>query len=248
MLLQTLLRPAASVALGWYYKSIEVANVERIPREGPIFVAVNHPNALIDALVVGDVMPRQVMLLAKATIFVPVVGALLKRAGVIPVRRAADEHAKQDSNVRTNEHTNERTKHAASTASPDPSRNASTFGAVADALEKGNAIVIFPEGRSHDEPAMAPLRTGLARMAFMARDERHVRGIKIIPIGILFERKEEPRSRVLLQVGEPVDVDHFPSGPNAVASLTETVAQRLAAVTLNFENAEDAARISRAAE
>jgi 1-acyl-sn-glycerol-3-phosphate acyltransferase len=227
-----MLRPAAGVALRWYYRSVEIANEERIPRDGPIFVAVNHPNALIDALVVGIAMPRPVMFTAKATIFVPFVGAFLRRAGVVPLRRAADEQQAA----------------TAQKPSPDPSRNASTFGAVADALEKGNAIVIFPEGRSHDEPAMAPLRTGLARMALMARDERNVHGIRIVPIGILFERKEEPRSRVLLQVGNPIDVDACSSGAGAVASLTELVAQRLAAVTLNFECAEDAARINRAAE
>lgn len=236
MLLQTLLLPVARTALRWYYRDVAVANAERIPRDGPIFVAVNHPNALIDALVVGSVLPRRVRFLAKATLFAnPVAGAFLSRAGVIPLRRASDEqpHASMAADA---------------PATPDPSRNAAAFGAVADALARGAAVVIFPEGRSHDDPHLAPLRTGLARMSLMARDERTVRGIRIVPIGILFERKEEPRTRVLVQVGEPIDVDEVASHGNAVQALTERVAQRLASVTLNFETAEDAARISRAAD
>ena len=32
--------------------SLDTANVERIPRDGPIFLAANHPNSLTDAMVV----------------------------------------------------------------------------------------------------------------------------------------------------------------------------------------------------
>jgi hypothetical protein len=44
-------------------------------------------------------------------------------------------------------------------------------------------------------------------MALQAYQQHGVRGVRIVPIGLLFERKESPRSRVLLQVGEPIDVD-----------------------------------------
>jgi hypothetical protein len=90
---------------------------------------------------------------------------------------------------------------------------------------------------------MAPLRTGLARMALMARDERGVRGIRIVPVGLLFEQKAEPRTRILLQVGEPIDLDTLGSGPSTVATLTELIDRRLRAVTLNFESQADAERI-----
>ena len=233
LLLQTLLRPAARTALRWYYRSISVANGDRIPGEGPVFLALNHPNALIDALVIGSILPRQVRFLAKATLFAnPVLARFLRAGGVIPLRRASDE-AKLAGNAN---------------AVPDASRNVEAFAAVARALADGEAVVIFPEGRSHDEPQLAPLRTGLARMALQARDEHRVRGIFIVPVGLLFERKEAPRSRVLVQVGDPIHVDAFADGPNAVNNLTETVRERLHQVTLNFETAEDAARIRRVGE
>jgi hypothetical protein len=110
-------------------------------------------------------------------------------------------------------------------------------------MAEAACIVVFPEGKTHDEPYMAPLRTGLARMALMARDERGVRGIRIVPLGLLFERKAEPRTRVLLQVGEVIDVDAVAPGPSAVATLTELIEQRLRAVTLNFESQADAERL-----
>src|SRR5689334_2687518 len=128
-----LLRALAGVALRWFYRSIHVEGRERIPRRGPILFVVNHPNALVDALLVGWVVPRRVLLTAKATIFRNAVGAaLLRWIGVVPLRRASDEKNPRD--------------HL------DPTRNENTFLAVRQALQKGGAVLIFPEGKSHDEP------------------------------------------------------------------------------------------------
>jgi 1-acyl-sn-glycerol-3-phosphate acyltransferase len=187
---------------------------------------VNHPNALVDALVVGACLPRRVGFTAKATIFTnPLLARFLTRAGVVPLRRAADE-ARQGGD-----------------APIDPSRNAASFDAVAQALADGRAIVIFPEGKSHDDPKLAPLRSGLARMTLHAVQQYGVRGLRIIPVGLLFERKEQPRSRVLMQVGEPIAVDPLVDAGVQVSTLTELVANRLQSVTLNFASAEDADRL-----
>jgi 1-acyl-sn-glycerol-3-phosphate acyltransferase len=220
------LLPVVRVALRWYYRSVSTTGLQRIPRHGPIFLAVNHPNALVDAMVVGGVAPRRVGFTAKATIFAnPIAARFFTRVGVVPLRRAADE-AKQGNE-----------------AANDPARNAASFDAVAEALAKHAAIVIFPEGKSHDDPRMAPLRTGLARMTLHAAQQFGVQGIRIVPVGLLFERKEQPRSRVLVQVGEPIDVDALLAAQVQVSTLTNIVAERLAAVTLNFESAEDAERL-----
>ena len=42
----------------------------------------------------------------------------------------------------------------------------------------GGMVLIFPEGKSHSEPALAPLKTGVARIALEARDVRGIRGFK----------------------------------------------------------------------
>ncbi len=225
MLLYTVFRPLARIALGWYYRSVEVVGLERIPATGPVFLAGNHPNALMDALVIGVLVPRPVRLLAKSTLFKnPVLGAMLRAAGVIPLHRAKDLAHANAGNI-------------------DPSRNAASFRAVADALAEGSAVVIFPEGISHDAPQLAPLRTGLARMALEARDVHGVRAITIVPVGLVFEAKETPRSRVLLQVGEPIQMDSLTDQASAVAALTAEIEQRLRAVTLNFRSTEDATRM-----
>lgn len=222
------LRALARVALSWYYGRIEVTGLSRIPSRGPVLLAGNHPNALIDALVIGVLVPRRLRMLAKATLFAnPLAARALRGLGVIPLQRAKD--------VRRDD--------ATSTPTADPARNAESFAAVTAALQRESAVLIFPEGISHDAPQLAPLRTGLARMAIAAH-EAGVSDLTIVPLGLVFEAKEVPRSRVLLQVGDPLVVAALPSEARTVAALTAEVERRLRAVTINFANAEHAARIT----
>jgi 1-acyl-sn-glycerol-3-phosphate acyltransferase len=224
-----LLRAIAGVALRWYYRDIEVVGHERIPRRGPMLLVVNHPNALVDALLVGWIVPRRVLITAKATIFRNPIGArLLQWLGVLPLRRTSDEQARG--------------------ATAGAARNADTFRAVYDALASDRCILIFPEGKTPDEPALAPLKTGAARMALHAK-ENGVRGLAILPIGLVFERKELPRSRVFAEIGEPIALDVWQpheSEPAATA-LTAEIERRLRALTLSYPDADAAARASQLA-
>jgi glycerol-3-phosphate O-acyltransferase/dihydroxyacetone phosphate acyltransferase len=224
-----LMRAIAGIALRWFYRSIDVAGVERIPSRRPLLLVVNHPNALVDALIVGWVVPRRVLITAKATIFQhPIAGALLRWVGVVPLRRASDEP---------------------SSGGLDAARNRATFRAVQAALQRGGAVLIFPEGRSTDAPSLGPLKTGAARMALAARESGDVPGLMIVPIGLTFERKQSPRTRVLAQVGEPILVDEWRPTPGVADAdaLTAEIETRLRALTLNYATIDDAARAVRLA-
>ena len=220
-------RGLGRLALRWFYRDIELLGIERLPPEGPVLLASNHPNALVDALVIGCTLKRPVTLTAKATLLEnPITRGLLRAAGVVPLRRASDDVAR-----------------ATGAAVLDPARNASAFSAVLDVLQRGGMVLLFPEGKSHSDPALAPLKTGLARIAFMARDERGL-AIPIVPVGLTFERKWEPRSRVLMYVGTPIYLDAAtPNDSDAVAVLTHQVDAGLREVTLNFGTAQDASRV-----
>ncbi|HJU88708.1 MAG TPA: lysophospholipid acyltransferase family protein, partial [Gemmatimonadaceae bacterium] len=227
-MLYRLLRWITRVALRWFYRDVEVNGLERIPAEGPVLLAVNHPNALVDALVVGDILPRELVLTAKATLFEhPVLRALFRWVKIIPLRRVTDETKRNPA------------------AAPDAARNVDAFRAILDALADGEAVLIFPEGRSHNEPSLAPLRTGLARIALQARHERGIRGISIVPVGLTFERKWRPRTRIFVHVGDPIALDEWhPRDVSApVDSLMLDVDTALRAATLNFASPEDAERV-----
>lgn len=225
MIVYRILRALGRLALRWFYRDIEVVGVERLPKRGPALLASNHPNALVDALVIGCTLQRPVTLTAKATLLEnPVTRVLLRLAGVVPLRRASDVRA--------------------AGGSLDPTRNAEAFTAVLDVLQHGGVVLLFPEGKSHSEPSLAPLKTGLARIAVMARTERHLAAVPIIPVGLTFERKWDPRTRVLIHLGVPiVDDDGASTGSDTVTTLTQRVDRGLREVTLNFRTRDEAERV-----
>jgi glycerol-3-phosphate O-acyltransferase/dihydroxyacetone phosphate acyltransferase len=244
MILYVLLRTITGIALRWFYRDVRVRHADRIPRDAtPLLLAVNHPNALVDALLVGWMLPRRLTITAKATLFAnPVLGWFLRIAGVVPLRRASDERQQLAAGANAE---------PTATVIPeqlDRTRNTEAFRAILERLEHGGAVLIFPEGKSHDEPALARLRTGPARIALQAQREGRIRSLAILPIGLVFEQKETPRSRVLVDIGQPIDVGRWTGTVSdvetveTVETLTEEIDRRLRDVTLNYATAEEAAR------
>jgi 1-acyl-sn-glycerol-3-phosphate acyltransferase len=189
-----------------------------VPRRGPVLLVANHPNSLLDPVLVAAAARRPVRFLAKAPLFVdPKVGWLVRGAGAIPVYRQADDPTQMD-------------------------RNEEMFRAVHAALAGGAAVGIFPEGLSHDEPTLAPLRTGAARIALGAHTLSR-RSFPIVPVGLVFRQKDVFRSEALVLVGPLVPWDDLaPLGSNddgAVRVLTGRIAEALRQLTVNLERWED---------
>jgi 1-acyl-sn-glycerol-3-phosphate acyltransferase len=206
------LRWITGIALHWFYGDIRVVGDERIPARGPLLIAVNHQNALVDSLIVGWIVPRRVAMTAKATLTDNLLIALLFRLlNVVPLRRVSDEVRKSNG------------------IPLDPSRNREAFREITSLLAKSGAVLIFPEGKSHNEFGLEPLKTGLARLALQSRDEAAIKGIRVLPIGLVFEDKGAPGTIVGARIGEPIEMDTWP-GTNHT-DLTEEIADRLRAVS-----------------
>jgi len=209
--------------VGWavaVFYSIERTGPRLEP--GPVLVTANHPNALVDPLVIFHTAGRATRPLAKAPLFEhALVGTVLKGLGGLPVYRKQDDPALM--------HLNDR-----------------TFDAAIEALQQGGAVQIYPEGRSHSEPSLAPLRTGAARIALMAESQAGWGlGLRIQPVGLTYTRKHLFRGRVIASYGDPIEVVGFGElferdEREAARQLTSLIRDRLEGLTLNFEAAEDA--------
>lgn len=221
-MLAGLIRGAVAAAVAVFY---------RLERRGPavpaggVILAANHPNSLVDPLVLYRTAGRNARPLAKAPLFErAVVGRLIRALGGIPVYRRED----------------------------DPDRmggNEDTFRAAIQVLLQGEAIQIFPEGRSHSDPALSPLRTGAARIALAAEAAAAWRaGIHIAPVGLTFHRKAFFRTRAVALYGEAIAVadyrpDYERDPHDAARRLTAELEHRLQALTLNLTRADDAALV-----
>jgi glycerol-3-phosphate O-acyltransferase / dihydroxyacetone phosphate acyltransferase len=198
-----LFRSLARFLVALFYRRVDVAGLERVPPSGPLIVAANHHQGLMDGVLLAAALPRRLHPIAKAPLLhYPIIGPLARLSGAIPVRRPQDER----------------------TATVD---NRRMFSAAEQVLAAGGALLIFPEGVSQPEPALMPLRTGAARLLIEADRQRGGRArTTLLPIGLMFREPGTFRvGRALVLVGEPVaaaDLEALPQEetPEAVRRLT----------------------------
>eukprot|EP00597_Dinobryon_sp_UTEXLB2267_P004777 CAMPEP_0170077660 /NCGR_PEP_ID=MMETSP0019_2-20121128/14427_1 /TAXON_ID=98059 /ORGANISM="Dinobryon sp., Strain UTEXLB2267" /LENGTH=590 /DNA_ID=CAMNT_0010290111 /DNA_START=209 /DNA_END=1981 /DNA_ORIENTATION=- len=79
------------------------------------------------------------------------------------------------------------------------------FEAVQSALAKGNCLGIFPEGGSHDNTDLLPLKAGVAAIALGVMDKYDV-SVPIIPVGLNYFRGHKFRGRVVVEFGHPINI------------------------------------------
>ena len=80
-------------------------------------------------------------------------------------------------------------------------RTTPTFEKIATHLATGGNILIFPEGTSHSEPHLAPLRTGAARMLAAGASGRRLADATFQAVALEFDARDDFRSRCLVLWG-----------------------------------------------
>lgn len=201
-----------------FFKEVSILDANLIPKQGPLLIVLNHPNNLIDSVLIATVVPRQIHFLATGQLFRnPIIASILNAAGVIPVYR------KQDGG--------------------DEEKNKQVFAKVTEVLQKGGVVAIYPEGVTHSDPFLHKIKTGAARMALQAESDSNFQlGLKIMPIGINFLTRKSFRQRVTINFGQPLQPFTKPLAHNeerqAVMDLTEKLQEALENELLNVEEVE----------
>jgi len=201
----------------FYYPRIEVTGGALIPRTGPVLLVANHPNSLIDPVLLGVAAQRPVRLMAKAPLFsIPVFGAALRALGMVPAYRGSDD-AKQ------------------------VTKNLESLALAARSLAGGGVMGIFPEGKSHDAAQLALVRSGAARLALQAV-AAGATDLRVVPVGLNYERKERFRSAVWIKVGRPIHAArwlqlHGGDEHKAMRTLTQEIGERLRHAVTHLESA-----------
>jgi len=210
---------------GIYFRDVEALGVPPEGTRGRLFAA-NHVNGLIDPILVVTRVPFPIAPVAKAPLFkVPVLRTLLRAAEAVPVVRKQDEPG-----------------------APAGS-NEAVFDRVADHFGRGGNLLIFPEGISHDEPQLAPIKTGPARMLARAH-ARGTRGLTFQAIALEFDARDTFRSRALVLFGPVREVDPIAerAGDALVAQITERLREDLSELVVEGRTWPERRLIARAAE
>jgi 1-acyl-sn-glycerol-3-phosphate acyltransferase len=183
---------------------------------GAVIVIANH-TSYADGFLLALVcrrMGRTLRLLATAGVFrAPIIGALARQVGFIPVQRG--------------------TACAADALEP-----------ALDALAAGEAVGLFPEGRTTRDPQQWPerARTGVVRLAVRS-------GAPVVPVAMVGAHRVVGRRRMLskmmlnvllrpkvsIHVGEPIDVEALLrrdqlDDPEALRQATDAVMAELIAL------------------
>ena len=213
MLFYTVMKPLVQVALRVFFRRIEVRHPERMHLPGPLLLAGNHPNTLMDPLLAAVNRRQPIAFLAKSTFFAnPIVRAIMESGNSIPIYRAQD----------------------AGTGGPvtpeqRAAQNEATFGRCFDYLGRGGTIMIFPEGTSVSERRLRPLKTGAARIALGAEARHDFKlGLKVVPVATNYFDPSKFRSDVLLNVAPPIMVADYAAAyardpDEAADQLTEAI-------------------------
>lgn len=214
-----------------YFRDIERVGEPPGPDTRGRVVVSNHTNALIDPILVLTDAACEISPVAKSTLWnVPGLKWLLDRAGAVPIVRRKD------------------------TPDKDVSSNAAMFDKIAAHLSGGGNILIFPEGTSHSEPHLAPLRTGAARMLLASEQAARGKSGGVPPTfqaaGLEFDARSDFRSRCLVLWGP---VRRFSEVPGAddeerVKNATAIMDADLRELLVEGETHEERLRVARVAE
>jgi 1-acyl-sn-glycerol-3-phosphate acyltransferase len=180
-----LLRFIAWMLVHTFYR-IRLVHPERIPERGAAVLVCNHVS-YVDAIVIMAVSPRPIRFVMDHRIFkTPFAGWIFRHAKAIPIAPAHEDAALLDE----------------------------AYEACAQALEQGELVCIFPEGKLTRDGEINPFRQGVTRIV-----ERTP--VPVIPMalrglwGSMFSRatdsqwprpaKRRVMSRLTLAVAEPLD-------------------------------------------
>jgi 1-acyl-sn-glycerol-3-phosphate acyltransferase len=183
----------------FYFRNFKVIGKENIPKNGAVLFSPNHQNALLDPLLVGTTAGRSVHSLTRSDVFGGPLQWFLDAMQTIPVYRIRDGYDKLKNNQKVFEH-------------------------CYALLAQKKHLMMFSEGKHHDQYYLLRLSKGSSRLAIEAqlRSPRHP--IYLQPVGINYGNHLHARHDCTVVYGKPINVqdylssyqDHPAKGLNAL--------------------------------
>jgi 1-acyl-sn-glycerol-3-phosphate acyltransferase len=167
-------------SLFFYSKRIEVTGKENIPKKGAVLFMVNHPNGLIDPLIVAVNNPRIQHFLVRAAVFKkPLVKKFLATLNLMPIYRIRD-------------------------GVQQLGRNQEIFEKCFSIFDNQKALMIFPEGSHDRRRTVRPLSKGFSRIVFGALERNPDLQIRIVPVGLTYQNSSVYPSNISLRYGTSI--------------------------------------------
>lgn len=208
-----------------FFRRVEILGLVNLPASGGGLLISWHPNGLVDPALILAYSPRRVVIGARHGLFqVPLLGALMRRLGCVPIYRARDRGPGDVETARR-------------------AANRRSLDAMARAVADGSLALLFPEGDSHDEPGPLALKYGAARLyqrarELMAEDSETLETAPppmIVPVGLHYDQKQVFGSRALMAVHPPLSLPPELTEPLPPEAGDERRREQVARLTAEME-------------
>lgn len=199
--------------LFFYTKKIKVVGKENIPKKGAVLFAVNHPNGLLDPLLVTTNTPRITHYLVRAAIFKkPLVKKLLGTLNLMPIYRIRD-------------------------GVKELTKNNEIFNDCYEILKNQRALMIFPEGSHDRRRTVRTISKGFTRILFGALNKYPDLEINIIPVGVTYQNSSQFPCKVAIHYGTPIIANELYDSKeinNSVKLIKEAVSNQLKELSVHI--------------
>nr|GAT57513.1 predicted protein [Mycena chlorophos] len=214
------IRTTTGIAAKSFFTSIHTIGGEDCPKDIPIIVTATHHNMMLDPVILSHTFPHRRILnyWSKATLFINPVVSWILYSS---------------GNIPVDRKSKDRKV---------------LLKGTLEALKKGYAVALFPEGTSYTEPRIMQVKDGAAWAALeytrLVREhpELKLKPVAIVPAAIVYTNKTKYRSSVISHFGSPIYMDSFTeeffsdaegAARSAVKKLTRQVEKEIVEKTIN---------------
>lgn len=167
-----------------YFKKIQLIGRENIPDNGAILFSPNHQNALLDPILVGTNCRKSIYSLTRSDVFDGPLKWLLSAMQTLPIYRVRDGFGQLK-------------------------KNQGIFEQCFELFKLKKHLMMFSEGKHHDQYYLLRLSKGSSRLALEAQKRTSSHPIYLQPVGINYTHYTQARQYCTLVFGQPINVNDY---------------------------------------
>ncbi len=218
----SILKGMATFWHNWiYYRKVIVIGRDNINLDDHNIFAINHQNALMDAIAMICTSKGQPIFLTRATAFKnKFIARILYIMKMIPIFRIRDGYSSLK-------------------------QNDEIFNKTIDIIINKNGLGILPEGNHAGYRRLRDLKKGICRIAFQTEEFKDFKlGIKIIPVGLEYSHYWKFRQVLTVVYGKPFGFtelhDLYREKPQAALNrLRDKISEQIKDVMIHIDSEED---------
>ena len=168
----------------FYFRNFKIIGKENIPTNGAVLFSPNHQNALLDPLLVGTTAGKSIYSLTRSDVFGGPLQWFLDAMQTIPVYRIRDGYDKLKNNQEV-------------------------FERCYTLLSNKQNMMMFSEGKHHDQYYLLNLSKGSSRLALEAQLRSPQHPIYLQPVGINYGNHLHARHDCTVVYGNAINVQDY---------------------------------------